>query len=124
MKLTHDREHNIAYLQIGPADREVETRQLSEDINLDIGPDGEICGLEFLDANRQLALLSAKSAGAGMALRFEVFQDLAGGFRFRVLSGAGSPFFSSEAFASEAAAAKAVELFRNSAVAAPVDIAS
>lgn len=54
MKLTHDRDRNIAYLRLRPRGTEVETIQVSDELNVDIAPDGSIYGIELLNANEQL----------------------------------------------------------------------
>jgi uncharacterized protein YuzE len=54
MKLTYDRERNIAYLRLRPRGTEVETIRISDEMNVDIAPDGSIYGIELLNANEQL----------------------------------------------------------------------
>ncbi len=54
MKLTYDPRHNIAYLRFQEKTAEVETIQLSDALNVDIAPDGTVCGIELLNANEQL----------------------------------------------------------------------
>ena len=54
MKLTYDRERNIAYLRLRPKGAEVETIQVSDELNVDIAPDGSVYGIELLNANEQL----------------------------------------------------------------------
>jgi len=54
MKLTYDRTHNIAYLQLRPKATEVETLRISDELNVDIAPDGTVYGIELLNANEQL----------------------------------------------------------------------
>jgi len=54
MKLTYDREHNIAYLRLRPKGGEVETIRVSDELNVDIAPDGSVYGIELLNANEQL----------------------------------------------------------------------
>lgn len=124
MKLTHDRAHNIAYLQIGPADRSVETRQLAEDLVADVGPDGEICGLEFLDANRQLGLVEAGRAGAGDALHLVVYQDAAAKFRLNVVAADGTVLLMAPtAFHTRSDAMDAARKLRAQGLLAPVKAA-
>lgn len=56
MKLTYDPRHNIAYLRLvepkGATD--VETIQVSDDLNVDVAPDGTVFGIELMNANEQL----------------------------------------------------------------------
>ena len=54
MKLTYDRERNIAYLRLRPRGTEVETIRVSDELNVDIAPDGSVYGIELLNANEQL----------------------------------------------------------------------
>jgi uncharacterized protein YuzE len=54
MKLTYDRERNIAYLRLRPRGTEVETIRISDEMNVDISPDGSVYGIELLNANEQL----------------------------------------------------------------------
>jgi uncharacterized protein YuzE len=54
MKLTYDRSRNIAYLRLRPKGTEVETIRVSDEMNIDIAPDGSVYGIELLNANEQL----------------------------------------------------------------------
>ena len=54
MKLTYDPRRNIAYLRLQEKGREVETIRISEELNVDLAPDGTVYGLELLNANEQL----------------------------------------------------------------------
>lgn len=54
MKLTYDPRHNIAYLRLREKTAEVETIQVSDEINIDLAPDGTVYGIELLNANAQL----------------------------------------------------------------------
>ena len=54
MKLTYDRKHNIAYLRLRPEGTDVETVRVSDELNIDIAPDGSVYGIELLNANEQL----------------------------------------------------------------------
>ena len=55
MHLNYDPVHNIAYLRLRePAGAEVETIPLSEEVNVDLAPDGSVYGIELLNANAQL----------------------------------------------------------------------
>jgi uncharacterized protein YuzE len=61
MKITYDPEVDALYLEfqhIEPG--QVETRQLTEEILADYGPDGKLAGLEILDAHRVLAQTSGR----------------------------------------------------------------
>jgi uncharacterized protein YuzE len=54
MRLTYDRDRNIAYLRLRPKGTDVETIQVSDELNVDIAPDGSVYGIELLNANEQL----------------------------------------------------------------------
>lgn len=54
MKLTFDRVHNIAYLRLRPRGAQVETVRVSDELNVDLAPDGSVYGIELLNANEQL----------------------------------------------------------------------
>ena len=54
MKLTYDPRHNVAYLQIADRPAELETLRISDELNIDITPDGTVYGIELLNANHQL----------------------------------------------------------------------
>lgn len=55
MQITYDKAHNIAYLRLHEKTAQVETLRISDDINIDIAPDGTVYGIELLNANEQLA---------------------------------------------------------------------
>jgi len=55
MKITYDSRYNIAYISLKEKLAQVETIQVSEEMNVDIAPDGTIYGIELLNANQQLA---------------------------------------------------------------------
>ena len=54
MKLTYDRDTNIAYLRLRPKGAEVDTIHISDEMNIDIAPDGSVYGIELLNANEKL----------------------------------------------------------------------
>jgi uncharacterized protein YuzE len=54
MRLTYDPRYNIAYLYLKEKPAEVETIHLSDELNVDLAPDGTIYGIELLNANEQL----------------------------------------------------------------------
>ncbi len=54
MKLTYDPKYNVAYIRLRETTAPVETLHLSEELNVDIGPDGTVYGIELLNANEQL----------------------------------------------------------------------
>jgi uncharacterized protein YuzE len=54
MKLTYDPRRNVAYLRLQEKRAEVETIRISEELNVDLTPDGRVYGIELLNANEQL----------------------------------------------------------------------
>jgi len=54
MKLTYDPRHNVAYLRLHEKTAQVETLRLSDEINVDLAPDGTVYGIELLNANKQM----------------------------------------------------------------------
>ena len=54
MRLTYDPKHNIAYLRLREKKVPVETIRVSDELNVDLAPDGTIYGIELLNANAQL----------------------------------------------------------------------
>ena len=60
MKLTFDPRYNVAYIQLGEATLEVETLRISDDLSVDLSPDGKIYGIELLNTNEQLNPLIGK----------------------------------------------------------------
>jgi uncharacterized protein YuzE len=76
MQLSYDPRRNIAYLRLRePAGSDIETIQLSDELNVDLAPDGTVYGIELLNANEQL-----RGAGGG----FLVLVDEAAGRRIEV----------------------------------------
>ena len=54
MRLTYDPRHNVAYLRFHDKTAQVETIRVSDELNVDIAPDGTVYGIELLNANDQL----------------------------------------------------------------------
>ncbi|MGH8468408.1 MAG: DUF2283 domain-containing protein [Gammaproteobacteria bacterium] len=54
MQLTYDPKNNIAYIRLREKTSEVETIRISEELNIDLGADGSVHGIELLNANAQL----------------------------------------------------------------------
>ncbi len=55
MKLTYDPKYNVAYLRFHEKVGRVTTLKVSDELNIDIAPDGTVYGIELLNANEQLA---------------------------------------------------------------------
>ena len=55
MQFSYDPQRNIAYLRLREAaGAQVETIRLSDEVNVDLAPDGSVYGIELLNANVQL----------------------------------------------------------------------
>ena len=54
MQPTYDPRHNIAYLRLQEKIDQVETIRVSEELHIDLAPDGTVYGIELLNANQQL----------------------------------------------------------------------
>lgn len=55
MKLSYDPKYNIAYLRFHEKRGAVTTIKVSDEMNVDVAPDGTVYGIELLNANEQLA---------------------------------------------------------------------
>lgn len=55
MKLTYDKDANVAYLRLRERQGDVETIALTSDFLVDIDETGSVCGVELLNATEQLA---------------------------------------------------------------------
>ena len=53
MKLSYDPRYNIAYIRLHEKPAQVETIHLSDELLVDMAPDGMIYGIELLNANEQ-----------------------------------------------------------------------
>ena len=56
MKITYDPQRNVEYIRPRAEPAKVETRRISDELNIDLAPDGTVYGIELLNANEQLAL--------------------------------------------------------------------
>jgi len=54
MRFTYDPRYNIAYISFQPKSSGVESIKVSDEVVVDIAPDGTIYGIELLNANEQL----------------------------------------------------------------------
>ncbi len=54
MKITYDSRYDIAYISFRDTPEPVETLRVTDDLNVDVAPDGAIFGIELLNANEQL----------------------------------------------------------------------
>jgi len=55
MKFTYDHRYNIAYIKFHEKTSNVETVKVSDELIVDIAPDGTVYGIELLNANEQLS---------------------------------------------------------------------
>jgi uncharacterized protein YuzE len=65
MKVTYDPKYNIAYLALREKRAKVKTISLSDEVNVDIAPDGTLYGIELLNAAKQL---KTKAKGIGFTI--------------------------------------------------------
>lgn len=54
MKFTYDPRYNIAYIRFRPKSSNVESIKVSDEMIIDMAPDGTVYGIELLDANNQV----------------------------------------------------------------------
>jgi uncharacterized protein YuzE len=54
MKLSYDPRYNVAYIRFHEKRGQVTTIKVSDDMNIDIAPDGTVYGVELLNAKEQL----------------------------------------------------------------------
>lgn len=72
MKMTYDPKYNIAYIRFQQRMGSVTTLKLSDEINLDIGEDGSLYGIELLNANKQLEEDKGRLVVESMGQRHEI----------------------------------------------------
>ena len=54
MKLTYDPRYNVAYIRLHEKKSQVQTLRISDELCVDMAPDGTIYGIELLNANEHL----------------------------------------------------------------------
>jgi uncharacterized protein YuzE len=54
MRFTYDPRYNIAYIRFQEKHTDVEAIRISDELVVDMAPDGTIYGIELLNANEQL----------------------------------------------------------------------
>ncbi len=70
MRLSYDPKYNIGYLRFHEKSGPVITLKISEEMNIDMAPDGTVYGIEILNANEQLAIrVSSSWNGRGNTAR-------------------------------------------------------
>ncbi|MEX1021816.1 MAG: DUF2283 domain-containing protein [Dehalococcoidia bacterium] len=82
MKVTYDARHNVAYIRFREATTGIETVRVSDELNVDVAPDGAVYGIELLNANEQLAgaggrVLSIEDTVTGKRLEVAFPEDAA-----------------------------------------------
>ena len=60
MEMSFDPKYNIAYIRFRPKIRGLESIRISDELIVDIAPDGSVYGIELLNANEQLDLEHGK----------------------------------------------------------------
>ena len=61
MHLNYDPQVKIAYIRFRTKRARVTTIAVSDELNVDVGPDGRIYGIELLNANEQLGSQRVKT---------------------------------------------------------------
>lgn len=79
MKLTCDPRYNVAYIRLRKKGKNIETIRVSDELNIDLAPDGTIYGIELLNAHEQLSgdqkgklLIANEAAGTQSAVRLAI----------------------------------------------------
>jgi uncharacterized protein YuzE len=54
MIFSYDSRYNIAYIRFQPKTSEIESIKVSDELTVDLAPDGTVYGIELLNANEQL----------------------------------------------------------------------
>ena len=54
MRLTYDPRYNIGYIRFSEKQAEAESIRISDELVVDMAPDGTVYGIELLNANEQL----------------------------------------------------------------------
>jgi uncharacterized protein YuzE len=54
MIFSYDPRYNIAYLRFQPKSSDIESIRVSDELVVDMAPDGTVYGIELLNANEQL----------------------------------------------------------------------
>ena len=68
MDLTCDSQFNIAFIRLRRKIARVTTVAVSDELNVDVGPDGRIYGIELLNANPNSAVALQKYFSCGQKL--------------------------------------------------------
>ncbi len=60
MEISYDSKFNIGYIRLRDKVENVKTIRISDELNIDIAPDGKVYGIELLNAGEQLGVLEGK----------------------------------------------------------------
>ncbi len=60
MEMSFDPKYNIAYIRFRPKIKGLESIKISDELVIDLAPDGSVYGIELLNANEQLHLENGK----------------------------------------------------------------
>ena len=60
MKITYDPKYNVAYLRFKKKAARVRTLQITDSVNVDIGSNGILHGIELLNVRKQLGKIQTK----------------------------------------------------------------
>lgn len=77
MDISYDPCYNIAYIRLRKKGPGVKTVKVGEEINVDLAPDGLVCGIELLNAEEQLMMsrkisFTDESTGKAVELSLEM----------------------------------------------------
>jgi uncharacterized protein YuzE len=78
MDITYDQKYNIAYIRLRKkAKGDLDTVKVSDEVYIDISPDGKIYGIELLNAKDQLPLMRGsqfvfKNESSGKSIKVPV----------------------------------------------------
>lgn len=61
MEVTYDPRYNIAYIRFREQTTEVDSVRVSDEINIDLAPDGTVYGIELLNANEQIPAINGRT---------------------------------------------------------------
>lgn len=61
MRFTYDPRYSIAYIRFAEKPAEVEAIRISDELVVDVAPDGTVYGIELLNANEQLTRENGRS---------------------------------------------------------------
>jgi uncharacterized protein YuzE len=60
MIVSYDQKLNVAYIRFGDMPEEIETREIGEDVVIDVDANGRIRGIELLNASEQFTFEGGK----------------------------------------------------------------